>query len=367
MIAVEFKKLTKSYGDVHILKGIDLEIQEGEFLVLVGPSGCGKSTSLRILAGLETTTSGDVLIHGERVNDLDPSKRDIGMVFQSYALYPHLDVYENMAFGLRIRKTSDSEIEERVTKAAEILKITDLLRRKPKELSGGQRQRVALGRAIVRQPRVFLFDEPLSNLDAKLRGEMRVEIKRLHQLLGNTMIYVTHDQVEAMTMGDRIAIMNGGIIEQLASPREMYAKPVNTFVAGFIGTPQMNFLDGEIYKNSEEIYFKSGNFRLDLKNYSQNSVFQDKQKIILGIRPEDIFDSNHAPNEIPKENPLDANVELVEPLGSDILAHLVCNGVNLTGRFKGDSKADAGDKIKIILNFENLHFFDQTSTKRIVS
>lgn len=363
MIAVEFKKLTKSFGDIQILKGIDLTILEGEFLVLVGPSGCGKSTSLRILAGLEKATSGEINIHGKRVNDLDPSKRDIGMVFQSYALYPHLDVYENMAFGLRVRKTSNSEIEERVRKAAEILKITDLLRRKPKELSGGQRQRVALGRAIVRQPRVFLFDEPLSNLDAKLRGEMRVEIKRLHQLLGNTMIYVTHDQVEAMTMGDRIAIMNDGVIEQLASPREMYAKPVNTFVAGFIGTPQMNFLEGEIYKNPDEVYFKSGNFRLDLKNYKGNFAFLDNQMVILGIRPEDISESNHAQNEFS----LEANVELVEPLGSDILAHLVCNGINLTARFKGDSQVNTGDRINIIFNYENLHFFDKTSSKRLTN
>ncbi|MCC7430313.1 sn-glycerol-3-phosphate ABC transporter ATP-binding protein UgpC [bacterium] len=359
MIAVEFRNIIKSFGDVHILKEINLQVREGEFLVLVGPSGCGKSTSLRLIAGLEDATSGELLIHGKIVNDVDPSQRDIAMVFQSYALYPHLNVFENMAFGLRIRKTNENEIQKRVQEAAEILKITNLLDRKPKELSGGQRQRVALGRAIVRKPRVFLFDEPLSNLDAKLRGEMRVEIKRLHQLLGNTMVYVTHDQVEAMTMGDRIAIMNKGVIEQLDTPKMMYAKPLNTFVAGFIGTPQMNFLEGEIFKSQTEIYFKAGSFKLNLENLPFAQSFNDGKKIILGVRPENIFETENSQNALP------ASVELIEPLGSDVLAHLVIGGKNLTARFKGDSNIEAGNSIKISFEMNSLHFFDKETTQRL--
>ena len=260
MSSLKIENISKTYGQLDILKNIDLNIEDGEFLVLVGPSGCGKSTTLRIIAGLEEPSEGEVYIGGEIVNDRDPSRRDIAMVFQNYALYPHMTVYENMAFGLTLRKRDASDIENRVQDAAEILMLTDYLKRRPKELSGGQRQRVALGRAIVRQPQVFLFDEPLSNLDAKLRSEMRLEIKKLHQMMGATMVYVTHDQTEAMTMGDRIAVMNNGIIEQIGTPQELYSSPSNIFVGSFIGSPPMNFIEGEI-NNS---FFNSNNIK-DLK------------------------------------------------------------------------------------------------------
>ena len=254
MSSLKIKNISKKYGVLDILKNIEMNIEDGEFLVLVGPSGCGKSTTLRLIAGLERPTEGQIFIGDLCVNDLDPSKRDIAMVFQNYALYPHMTVYENMAFGLTLRKLNASDIKNRVQDAAKILMLTDYLKRRPKELSGGQRQRVALGRAIVRQPKVFLFDEPLSNLDAKLRSEMRLEIKKLHQMLGTTMVYVTHDQTEAMTMGDRIAVMDNGIIEQLDTPRNLYDHPCNRFVASFIGSPEMNFIEGHV-KVNDNIHF----------------------------------------------------------------------------------------------------------------
>ena len=263
MSSLKIENISKKYGTLDILKNIDLNIEDGEFLVLVGPSGCGKSTTLRIIAGLEEPSEGTVYIGNEIVNDRDPSKRDIAMVFQNYALYPHMTVYENMAFGLTLRKLDTSDIKNRVQDAAEILMLTDYLERRPKELSGGQRQRVALGRAIVRQPQVFLFDEPLSNLDAKLRSEMRLEIKKLHQMLGTTMVYVTHDQTEAMTMGDRIAVMDNGIIEQLDTPRNLYDHPSNRFVASFIGSPEMNFIEGHI-KVDDNKYFVNDDINLQI-------------------------------------------------------------------------------------------------------
>ena len=287
MSSVRLKKLSKFYGSQEILKGIDLEIKSGEFLVLVGPSGCGKSTSLRLIAGLEEVTSGEIYIDDLLVNEVDPSNRDIAMVFQNYALYPQMTVRENMAFGLKIRKFNQSEIDKRVLEASDILQIQNLLDRKPKELSGGQRQRVALGRAIVRQPKVFLFDEPLSNLDAKLRQEMRIEIKRLHDLLGTTMIYVTHDQVEAMTMGDRIAVMNNGIIEQLDSPEVTYTKPKNIFTSTFIGTPQINLFKGELKQSQSKWIFVSNEltFHIEKTHYQYSKL--NSGNFVFGIRSED--------------------------------------------------------------------------------
>ena len=287
--------LAKSYGKQNILKDINLEIKSGEFLVLVGPSGCGKSTTLRLIAGLEDATKGEILIDNLLVNDIDPSKRDIAMVFQNYALYPQMTVKENMAFSLKIKKYKSGEIDKRVMEAAEILQIQSLMDRKPKELSGGQRQRVALGRAIVRRAKVFLFDEPLSNLDAKLRQEMRLEIKRLHQLLGTTMIYVTHDQVEAMTMGDRIVIMNEGSIEQIDTPESIYRNPKNIFTAAFIGTPQINLVDGELKKIGTDWHFKSNglSIKINKKHYQYHNLKEGKT--VFGIRSEDIhiaFDPN---------------------------------------------------------------------------
>ena len=315
MSSLKLHNISKAYGKLDILKNIDLTIEDGEFLVLVGPSGCGKSTTLRIIAGLEDPTEGDVYIGNEIINDKDPSQRDIAMVFQNYALYPQMTVKENMAFGLKIRKFSKQEIDTRVMEAAQILKIDDLLERRPKELSGGQRQRVALGRAIVRKPQVFLFDEPLSNLDAKLRQEMRLEIKRLHQLLGATMIYVTHDQIEAMTMGDRIAVMNDGIIEQLDSPENTYKKPVNMFISTFIGTPQINLLTGELQQKESEWVFISNTLTIHIEKTHYQYPKLKKGKAIFGIRPEDIHDSNSMDNKN-EQNAINAKVEFIENLGS---------------------------------------------------
>jgi len=363
MSSLNLKDLSKSYGDKEIIKNINLEINSGEFLVLVGPSGCGKSTTLRLIAGLEDSTSGEIFIDNVMVNDIDPSKRDIAMVFQNYALYPQMTVRENMAFGLTIRKHSKEEIDKRVMEAADILQIVDLLDRRPKELSGGQRQRVALGRAIVRKPKVFLFDEPLSNLDAKLRQEMRLEIKRLHNLLGTTMIYVTHDQVEAMTMGDRIAVMNGGIIEQIDSPGNTYRRPLNIFTSSFIGSPQINLFKGELKRIDSAWIFISDKISIEINGDHYQYSNLKEGNITFGIRPEDIHDSNFIEDNL-NQNIIQSEVEFIEYLGSEMNVHLSSSEISFVAKFNNratSQKKDTlrlKDSVSVTFNANQGHFFD---------
>ena len=357
MSSLKLENISKSYGKLDILKNIDLEIEDGEFLVLVGPSGCGKSTTLRIIAGLEEPTKGDVYIGSEFVNDIDPSQRNISMVFQNYALYPHMTVYENMAFGLTLQKLDLSDIKNRVKDAAKTLKLTDYLQRHPKELSGGQRQRVALGRAMVRQPKVFLFDEPLSNLDANLRSEMRLEIKKLHQLLGTTMIYVTHDQTEAMTMGDRIAVMNEGVIEQLDTPRNLYDHPNCKFVASCIGSPEMNFIEGCI-KVDDNFHFINDDISLQIpNNHSQVKSLKSDDSVFIGIRPEDFHDEfwSDGKNETAT---LMSKVELVENLGANMIVHCQTGNTRFTVNLSKISNFVAGADINNIVDMTKTHFFN---------
>lgn len=345
MSKVLLEKIKKSYDKNEIIKGIDLEIQDKEFLVLVGPSGCGKSTLLRIIAGLEDVSEGKVFIGEKNVTNIHPKDRDIAMVFQNYALYPHMSVYENMAFALKMRKVSKEEIDKKVKEAAQILDLTDYLNRKPSQLSGGQRQRVALGRAIVRNPKVFLMDEPLSNLDAKLRSTTRFEIKKLHKKLDTTFVYVTHDQVEAMTMGNRIAVLHQGKLQQLGSASEIYNNPKNIFVAGFIGSPSMNFIEGEIKENR----FIAG--EIDIK-----TEYQD-QKSILGIRSEDlILESN---------GQIKSQVELVEMLGSEKLVHFKLNENNIIAKISSEIEIEQGDPIAFSLNFEKIILFSKETTENL--
>ena len=364
MANIQFKNISKSYGDTEVLKNINLEITEGEFLVLVGPSGCGKSTSLRMIAGLESVTSGEIWIDEKCVNEVDPSKRDIAMVFQNYALYPHMTVFDNMAFGLKLKKVSKKEINFKVKKVAKLLKIEGYLDKKPKELSGGQRQRVALGRAIVREPKIFLFDEPLSNLDAKLRQEMRVEIKKLHSLLNTTMVYVTHDQTEALTMGNRIAVMKDGEIEQLDSPQKLYDTPQNQFVASFIGSPQMNFIEGEIIEKNNQKLFKSEKFQLIIdKNHKQLEKLI-VGSVTLGLRPEHIFD--HYFSEIKnKDYTFNAKSVFLENLGSSLVVHLEIKGVSLVAQFNRNTNVEIDQEMTIIIDMMQSHFFNSESGKLI--
>lgn len=353
MAEVRLEHVSKIYpGGVEAVKDVNIEIADKEFVVLVGPSGCGKSTTLRMIAGLETISRGKVYIDNDVVNDIPPKDRDIAMVFQNYALYPHMTVRENMAFGLKLRKISKDEIKRRVDEAAEILELTDLLDRKPKALSGGQRQRVALGRAIVRKPKVFLFDEPLSNLDAKLRSQMRVEIARLHQRLDATIIYVTHDQVEAMTMGTKIVVMKKGLVQQVDSPINLYNKPVNRFVAGFIGSPTMNFRtanvkDGKIYENGFEIAL----------NDDQKKVIKDGQ-YTLGFRSENVhWDDNGT-----RTGKIKAKVEIDEPLGSETLLHLNPGDGNIMiAKVKPDTPYKVGDEYTFHIAPKRFRFFDEKS------
>ena len=353
------KNLTKSYGNMDILKEINLDVNSGEFLVLVGPSGCGKSTTLRLISGLEETTSGEIYIDDVLVNNMDPSKRDISMVFQNYALYPQMTVRENMAFGLKIRKFSLDEINQRVTEASEILQIRDLLDRKPKQLSGGQRQRVALGRAIVRKPKIFLFDEPLSNLDAKLRQEMRIEIKKLHQLLDTTMIYVTHDQVEAMTMGDRIAVMNNGIIEQIDSPDQIYKNPVNVFTSSFIGSPRINLIKGKLKLENQKWFFQTKDqiINIDKSHYQYDRLKEGKA--IFGVRSEDIYlKSNNG--EMNLKEIIKSRVKFIEYLGSDMNVYCDSNDITFTLRIDKNetNNIKIGDSILTCFDINQAHFFD---------
>lgn len=358
MAKVELEKVSKVF-DNHVLAvdDVNIDIHDKEFIVLVGPSGCGKSTTLRMVAGLEEITSGEIRIDGKVVNDVAPKDRDIAMVFQNYALYPHMTVFENMAFGLKLRKYPKPEIEQRVRDAADILSIENLLDRKPKQLSGGQRQRVAVGRAIVRKPKVFLFDEPLSNLDAKLRVQMRTEISKLHTRLETTMIYVTHDQVEAMTMGDRIVVMKDGKVQQIDSPMNLYDKPVNKFVAGFIGSPAMNFINGKIIADNG-LCFSTEQLKLRIADMQAStlSAYVDKP-VIMGIRPEDL--SEYQLVDAPKGG-RDAHckVDVVEPMGNEIFVYLTSGSDNLVARMSVQARPEVRGNYHIYFNMDKAHFFD---------
>ena len=364
MSNLNFKSIGKVYaGGICSVSNFNLSIENEEFIIIVGPSGCGKSTVLRMIAGLEEISEGELYIDDLLVNDVEPKDRDIAMVFQNYALYPHLNIYDNMAFGLKIRKTPKKEIDARVKKAAAILGIEDLLRRKPKALSGGQRQRVALGRAIVRNPKVFLMDEPLSNLDAKLRVQTRSEIVKLHKRLKTTFIYVTHDQTEAMTMGDKIVVMKDGVIQQFASPQEIYDYPINMFVAGFIGSPQMNFIEGTLDESAQSLLFQQSESRVKLdadvserlreKGYSGRGVF-------IGVRPEDVRIHDEM-----KENGLRGKVEVVENMGSEKFLYMNTGNENISAKVGRETMVEHGGTVSIQFNLQQVHFFDKESEKRI--
>jgi multiple sugar transport system ATP-binding protein len=358
MASVTYEHVTKRFGEVVAVNDLDIQIADKEFLVLVGPSGCGKSTALRCLAGLEEVTEGRILIGDRVVNDVPPKDRDIAMVFQSYALYPHMSVYDNMAFGLKLRKTAQAEIERRVKMAAQDLGIEMLLERKPKQLSGGQRQRVAVGRAIVREPHVFLMDEPLSNLDAKLRVEARAMISRLHLRLETTFIYVTHDQVEAMTMGSRIAVLKDGILQQLGTTRNLYDKPDNMFVAGFIGSPAMNFFHVTLVGSKEEMYVDGGTFKLRLPPEKVVPLTDHLGKeVVFGVRPEDIHDRAFAPPGITVE-PMTVRVDVTELMGNEIFVYLLTGENTFVARVDPRTTARVGQSLDIVMNMDNIHVFD---------
>jgi multiple sugar transport system ATP-binding protein len=364
MTTISLKNIVKKFGDNEVVHSINLEIKDAEFIVLVGPSGCGKSTTLRMIAGLEEITEGEVVIGDRVVNNILAKDRNIAMVFQNYALYPHMNVFNNMSFALKLQKVPKPEIEERVNNAARILNIEELLDRKPSELSGGQRQRVAMGRAIVRNPDIFLFDEPLSNLDAKLRTQMRVEIKELHQRVKNTIVYVTHDQVEAMTLGDRIVVLKDGYIEQVGDPIELFQNPVNTFVAGFIGSPAMNLIDGTISKSAEKlnISFQDG-FKLPIPD-KPDAKISEGQKIVMGLRPGDIL-LQEGSNDIPEDWKFDAKIIVTEPLGSETYMHVDVSGLKITAKCEGRRAVQPNEKIKLTFNLNHLHIFDAASTKSV--
>lgn len=359
---VVLENITKKFGDVVAVDGLSLLIEDEEFVVLLGPSGCGKTTALRCVAGLETPDAGNIYIGDRLVNEVAPKDRDIAMVFQSYALYPHMSVYDNLAYPLKMRRLSKQEIDEKVRKAAEILRIPHLLKRKPKQLSGGEQQRVALGRAIVREPRVFLLDEPLSNLDAKLRFYMRAELKRLQEELAITTIYVTHDQAEAMTMADRIAVMNHGLLLQLATPGEIYEAPSTTFVAGFLGSPPINFVDCSFVEKDGRAFLDAGGFTLDVTDLA--SIIREKStstELQLGIRPEDLLVEQR-----PKTEGVEAEVYVVEPLGSQIILDLKIGENILKAISPPDVIAKIGDKLCLIFRKDKMHIFDAKTENTII-
>ncbi|MEZ7911319.1 MAG: sn-glycerol-3-phosphate ABC transporter ATP-binding protein UgpC [Propionivibrio sp.] len=369
MASVILKNVCKRFGGVTAVDDLSIAIEDREFAVLVGSSGCGKTTALRMIAGLEKATSGDIFVGETRVNDLEPRERDIAMVFQSYALYPHMSVRENMGFGLRIRKLEQKEIDDRVAEAADILGIRELLERKPKELSGGQRQRVAVGRAIVRKPKVFLFDEPLSNLDAKLRVAMRAEISKLHRRLGATMIYVTHDQVEAMTMADRIFIMSRGVLQQNGTPMEVYARPANRFVAGFIGSPAMNFVDATLDATSDGLWVDAGGFRVRVPAAFEAPLDGHRgQGVVFGVRPEDIALASASGSERNDEdNVVNARAEVVETLGAEIFLHLACGAHTLVARMPVPERmVEVGETVQVEFKMAKTHLFDKTNEVTLV-
>ena len=382
MASLTLKNITKRYaGNVLAVSDFNLEIKDKEFIILVGPSGCGKSTTLRMIAGLEEITDGELYIGDKLVNDVAPKDRDIAMVFQNYALYPHMTVFENMAFGLKLRKTPKDEIKRRVEEAARILDIEHLLDRKPKALSGGQRQRVALGRAIVREPKVFLLDEPLSNLDAKLRAQMRTELAKLHKRIGTTFIYVTHDQTEAMTMADRIVVMKDGLIQQVDTPTKLYDSPANKFVAGFIGSPQMNFIEGVLLKENDKIYFEFGTedtktrkgvkYKIllpDSKNVKGklNEYIEEEKPVIAGVRPEHISDDDAYVAANP-ESVVKAHGDVTEMMGVETYLYMGCEGFNLNARVDPKTATRAGDDISVAFKSEFIHLFDADTEKTIVN
>ncbi|HEV2335073.1 MAG TPA: sn-glycerol-3-phosphate ABC transporter ATP-binding protein UgpC [Stellaceae bacterium] len=358
MAQVALRKVVKSFDKTAAVQGIDLDIADREFVVLVGPSGCGKTTTLRMIAGLEEATSGEIYIGDQLVNDVPPKDRDIAMVFQNYALYPHMTVFENMSFGLRLRKFPKAEIKERVEYAAGILDITDLLARQPKQLSGGQRQRVAMGRAIVRNPKVFLFDEPLSNLDAKLRVQMRTEIKKVHQKVTTTTVYVTHDQIEAMTLADRVVVMNAGRIEQIGTPDEVYHRPVTRFVAGFIGSPAMNFLSCRLVENN-------GGLTISLSDTLSLPVPAERvaryrshlgEELIFGLRPEDIIEKRGTLP--PGRANFEVQLDVVEPMGMETMVYFIVNGVEVCGRVNPTGAGKAGEIMPLVADLNHMHLID---------
>lgn len=363
MTTVSLRNIVKRYGKIETVHGINLEIKENEFIVLVGPSGCGKSTTLRMVAGLEEISDGQIFIGDRLVNDEAPKDRNIAMVFQNYALYPHMNVFENMAFGLKLKKTPAAEIKERVNHAASILGLTSYLERKPAALSGGQRQRVAMGRAIVRNPKVFLFDEPLSNLDAQLRTQMRMEIKKLHLRSKTTTIYVTHDQVEAMTLADRIVIMKNGYIEQIGTPFEVFERPVNLFVARFIGNPPMNICKGVVKKEGDDNFVDLGKFRLFIPSKTGVSLTPGME-VMLGIRPEDIALTQQEEN-TPQQWKFSATVEVAETLGSTSILEINLNGISFVAAVEGRVLPKQQEVISVTFNLNQVHLFDAKSEKSI--
>ncbi|PIS99544.1 sugar ABC transporter ATPase [Bradyrhizobium nitroreducens] len=362
MADVALRKVVKRYDDVEAVRGIDLDIADHEFIVLVGPSGCGKSTTLRMIAGLEDISDGDIMIGGDVVNDVPPKDRDIAMVFQNYALYPHMTVAENMSFGLRLKHYPKAEIKARVTEAARLLDITDLIDRKPKQLSGGQRQRVAMGRAIVRNPKVFLFDEPLSNLDAKLRVQMRIEIKKVHQKVRTTTVYVTHDQVEAMTLADRVVVMNKGRIEQIGTPNELYHKPATRFVAGFIGSPAMNFLPCRLEDVGGTLQIRLTDriaFALPPARAARYNTLPRTEKLLLGIRPEHLTES-HA-HLGPGVESFDTVLDVTEPMGMETLVYFGLDGTPVCGRVDPNAGAKDGAPMRLAMDLNNMHLLNEAT------
>jgi multiple sugar transport system ATP-binding protein len=364
MAQVTLRKVIKKYDEVLAVRGVDLDIADKEFIVLVGPSGCGKSTTLRMIAGLEEISGGDIAIGGDVVNDVPPKDRDIAMVFQNYALYPHMNVYENMSFGLKLKRRPRDEIDRRVKQAAQILDITELLDRKPKQLSGGQRQRVAMGRAIVRDPKVFLFDEPLSNLDAKLRVQMRTEIKKVHQKVRTTTVYVTHDQVEAMTLADRVVVMNAGLIEQVGSPNDLYHSPATKFVAGFIGSPAMNFIPCTVEQAAGALRVKLSNtlsFPVPTDRTSRYSSHAGKGNLVLGLRPEHIIETR--PHIEPNQHDFEQKIDVVEPMGMETLVYFTIDGTEVCGRVNPNAGAAEGRAMKLRADLNNMHLIDNSTGK----
>jgi len=369
MAGLELKNIVKKYPNgFQAVNDFNMKIADKEFIIFVGPSGCGKTTTLRMIAGLEEITEGELYIGDKLMNDVAPKDRDIAMVFQNYALYPHMSVHDNMAFGLKLRKTPKAEIEKRVSEAARILDIEHLLDRKPKALSGGQRQRVAMGRAIVREPKVFLMDEPLSNLDAKLRVQMRTEITKLHQKLQTTFIYVTHDQTEAMTLGTRIVVMKDGVAQQVDSPVNLYNKPKNLFVAGFIGSPQMNLVDVGVEKRGKDIYLIFGEFPIKLPEAKARAVEDGGyvgKTVVMGIRPEDLKDEEVIISSSP-DSIINCEVEVTELLGAEVYLYIVCAGQQMTARVNPRSTAKTGDVIKIAVDVQRVHVFDK-ETEQVIT
>ena len=369
MASLTLKNVCKRYDNGFVaVKDFSLDVDDREFIIFVGPSGCGTSTTLRMIAGLEDISDGDLLIDGKRVNDVEPKDRDIAMVFQNYALYPHMTVYDNMAFGLKLRKTPKAEIDKLVHEAAKILGIEQLLDRKPKALSGGQRQRVAMGRAIVRNPKVFLMDEPLSNLDAKLRVQMRIEIQKLHQRLQATIIYVTHDQTEAMTLGTRIVVLKDGIIQQVDTPQNLYDRPCNVFVAGFIGSPQMNLVDARVVESGSDVVLMFGSNSVKLPEGKAKRLIDAgyvNKTVIMGIRPEDLSDSEMIINSAP-DSVIDANIKVYELLGAEVYLYFDIDQVSCTARVNPRTTARPGDTIKLGIDMTKLHIFDKETEQVIL-